>query len=317
MPTARPRYVELQDEINALPGMADVKETVNRIVDQAMMNKIFAEHGLPPEPTTNHMVITGNPGTGKTRTTRKLGALFHELGLSSSPEVVQLTRAQLVGPHANTAAATTKRLIDENRGKVIFIDEAYTLYQGPQDREGRQSLDELMRLAEEYRNDTVFVLAGYADQLDEMFEVNPGLRSRFPRSIDLPDYTASEKAQVLEYIVAENKRSFDSPRAAKRARAYAARLESGGDKGNARAVRNFYDLMRDAQSSRIVSQYAQTGSVDSQALKIFTADDVTWAAAMAGLPPLVTRQRAKPTPAAAASRSGYRARVKPKVPAEV
>ena len=288
--------------------MSGIKDSVNRIVDQALMNKIRAEHGQAPEPMTNHMLLTGNPGTGKTTVTRKMARLFHELGLVSNPEAVQLTRADLVGEFANQSADNTRKVIEDNRGKLIFIDEAYTLYNGPQDHEGRQALDELMRLSEEYRNDTVIVLAGYAGEMERMFRVNPGLASRFPRKVDLPDYTPAEKADVLDYMLNENSRRFSSGTARKRARAYAAQLPSGGQEGNARAVRNFYDLMRDAQATRLVSQYAAVGEVRPEQLHVFTAADITAAAQAAGMPPLMVRTRAKPKAAAGPRRAGYRMR---------
>ena len=117
----------------------------------------------------------------------------------------------------------TKEQIDKNRGKVIFIDEAYTLYNGPTDMEGRQALDELMRLSEEYRNDTVIVLAGYDEHMERLFSANPGLKSRFRRRLDLPDYTPAEKVQVLDYMMNENGRVFSIAQARKRAAQYAAR----------------------------------------------------------------------------------------------
>ena len=140
--------------------MATIKDQVAGLVAQAISNKARLRAGLPAEPMSNNMLLTGNPGTGKTTVTEKLGELMHELGLISQPKVVKLSRKDLVGPYSNTAAQTTYDAITNNRGKVIFIDEAYTLYNGPQDSVGRQVVDEVMRLAEEYRNDTSVVMAG-------------------------------------------------------------------------------------------------------------------------------------------------------------
>jgi replication-associated recombination protein RarA len=285
--------------------MTSVKGTVNKIVDQALLNKILVASGHEPEPMTNHMLITGNPGTGKTLAARKMGELFHELGLVSNPKTTELTRADLVGEFVNQAAENAKRVIDAHRGQLIFIDEAYTLYNGPGDQEGRQVLDELMRLSEEYRGDTVIVLAGYEESMRQLFEANPGLKSRFPRTVDLPDLKAEEKGAVLDYMVGQNKRTYASATARSRARAYAARMPSGGEQGNARAVRNFYDALRDAQASRLVAAYASAGAVDPKALHSFTSADVTNAAAELGLPPLVTRVRRKPSARAGAARKGY------------
>lgn len=300
----------LQDEINELPGMAEVKGTVNVMVNNAMANKMRVAAGHEPEPMNYNMRITGNPGTGKTTVVRKLGELYHELGLVKNPEVAQLTRADLVGQFANTAAATTKEQIDKNRGKLIFIDEAYTLYNGPRDEEGRQALDELMRLAEEYRDDTVIVVAGYEDKLDEMFEANPGLKSRFRRQLDLPDYTPSEKVRVLDYMMGQNNRVFASTQARKRAAQYAATMPSAGEHGNARAVRNFYDAVREAQAERLVSEYAGSPTdVPAKAFMQFTAADVELAAAEMRLPrPTAKPRKVKQDPTKETARTGYATR---------
>jgi SpoVK/Ycf46/Vps4 family AAA+-type ATPase len=304
--TKRPRYVEIQEEIAALPGMRSVKGKVNRLVEQAMMNKARAAAGMPVEPTSNNMILTGNPGTGKTTVTRKMGELMFELGLSKSPQVVQLTRADLVGEFVNQAAENANKVLTKNRGKTIFIDEAYTLYNGPQDHEGRQVVDELMRLAEEYREDTPIILAGYEDEMDRMVAVNPGMKSRFPGRMDLPDYTPQEKAQVMHYIVGQANRTYESPAVKKRVAAYAASVPSVGEHGNARAVRNFYDAMREAQAARLMGGKNLT----PQVLSTFTAEDADAAAFIMGLEPIRTVRGTKaPNPAARARREGYRRRV--------
>ena len=306
-PAQKPRWVTLQDEINALPGMSDVKGAVNIVVNNAMANKMRVAAGLKPEEMNYNLLLTGSPGTGKTTIARKLGELYHELGIVKSPEVAQLTRADLVGQFANTAAATTKEQIDKNRGKLIFIDEAYTLYNGPTDQEGRQALDELMRLSEEYRNDTVIVLAGYDEHMERLFSANPGLKSRFRRRLDLPDYTPAEKVRVLDYMMNENKRMFANAQTRKRAAQYAAAMPSVGEHGNARAVRNFYDSIREAQAERLVSEFAGSPhDIPEDAFMTFTAADVELAAAEMKLPrPTAKPRKKRPTHVTESARVGY------------
>lgn len=303
--TKKPRYIEIQDEIEALPGMSSIKHQVSALVNQAMMNKARAAAGLEPEPMNNNMVITGSPGTGKTTVTRKMGELMFELGLSKSKQVVQLTRADLVGEFQNQAAENANRVITKNRGKTIFIDEAYTLYNGPQDHEGRQALDELMRLSEEYREDTPIVLAGYEREMADMLRVNPGMVSRFPNRMNLPDYTPDELARVMHYTVGAANRTYDTPATKKRAAAYARMLPSGGDSGNARAVRNFYDEMRKAQAARLVG----LPNLTHEDLTTFTEEDLDTAAFTMGLPPIRTGKVRAPSPKAEPNRAGYRRRV--------
>jgi stage V sporulation protein K len=297
--------MEIVQEIQRLPGMEGIKDQVDGLVSQAIMNKVREREGLPPEPFTNHMLLVGSPGTGKTMVTRKIGELMHELGLTKSPQVVQLTRADLTGEFVNEAAATTNRLISENRGKAIFIDEAYSLYTGQEDREGKQVVDELMRLAEEYRDDTSIIMAGYPKHMDKFFQTNPGLKSRFSTKLELKDLTPQAKTQVMHYMVEENNRTYANTATKKRAGQYAAALPSEGEHGNARAVRSFYDLMRGEHARRIASDPANVTATD---LAAFSRQDVEAAAARMGLPPIVTVR--KPRKSAAANRAGAQRRLR-------
>ena len=306
-PAQKPKWLKLQDEINALPGMAAVKDEVQTVVNTALLNKARKKAGLEPETITLHTVLLGSAGTGKTTVAGKMGELYYELGLVSNPKTVNLDRAQLTGPFDNTAAATTKELITANRGKLIFIDEAYTLNNGPTDTVGKQVVDEMMRLAEEYRDDTVIVLAGYDKQMGELFKVNPGLKSRFSRRVSMSDFTGPEKVAVLNYMMDQNKRGFATTSAKRRAAAYAAALPSAGEQGNARAVRNFYDAARDAQASRLVSGYAGgTTDIPTAEFSTFTTDDFDAAAAKLGVPKPVRKVRKRPpAPTAQRDRAGY------------
>lgn len=293
-----------------MPGAKAIKAQVSTMIDQAVMNKMRVAAGLPEEPMTNNMLIVGNPGTGKTTLTAKMGELMFELGMIKSPEVVRVTRKDLVGPYANTAAQTTADLIEANRGKMIFVDEAYTLYTGPQDHEGRQVVDELMRLSEEYRGDTAIALAGYEEEMRRMFEVNPGLPSRFPNKLSIPDYTPPEKAAAMHYIVGENNRSYTNKGVKQLAGRYAAILPSEGEQGNVRAVRNFYDAMRRAQAWRIVNEPPDVlPEQRAKMLTTFTRDDVVTAAQIMGLPPAAKMRTPVPdNPEKQVAREGYRSR---------
>jgi Cdc6-like AAA superfamily ATPase len=307
-PAKKPRYAEIQDEINELPGQYAIKDTVEKVISNALLNKIRVEQGLEAEPLSYNMLITGNPGTGKTTVTKKMGQLFYELGVVAKPDVVSLKRPDLTGPWANRAAQQTSDVINKNKGKVIFIDEAYTLYNGPQDNEGRQVIDELMRLAEENRHDTVIVLAGYSEHMDRLFQANPGLKSRFGRRMDLPDYTPAEKAAVMDYMVREKQRTFHTKSAAKLARDYASTVPSGGESGNARAVRNFYERIVESQSERLLYDMPEGHKLTPKDLTTFTSDDVHRAATVMGLPKRKPARRVAAKPVAPKAQAGYGAR---------
>jgi stage V sporulation protein K len=297
--------MQIVQDIQKLPGMENIKDQVDGLVAQAITNKVREREGLPPEPFINHMLMVGSPGTGKTMVTKKIGELMHELGLTKNPQVKQLTRAELTGKYVNEAADTTNKLITQNRGKTIFIDEAYSLYTGPEDREGKQVVDELMRLAEEYGRDTSIILAGYPRHMEEFFEVNPGLKSRFSNKIELKDLTPQAKTQVMHYMVEDNNRTYANGTVKKRAGQYAAMLPSEGEHGNARAVRSFYDLMRGEHARRIAGAHE---GVTAKELAEFTRKDVEAAAARMGLPPIVTVR--KPKKKAAANRANAQRRLR-------
>lgn len=286
-------------DLDEIPGAYAVKDQVQTFIDQALVNGYRKQRGLDPLQLNNHLVITGNPGTGKTTMTRQLGQVMYELGMTKSPEVVEIDRGSLAGEFSNQVTQNVTDLITKNRGKVIFIDEAYALYDGPGDRIGKEIVDTLNVLAEKYRNDTSIVLAGYDDRIDEFLQANEGLKSRFPTKLSLPDLTSDEKKKVLTYQVGKAGLKYASPKAQRYAEAYAAKIPSEGDNGNARAVRNFMELMQRTQSARLAASGA---APDADALTSISVADAQEAAARMGLPPIAASVK---SPQKAPRRAGY------------
>jgi stage V sporulation protein K len=200
------------------------------------------------------MVFYGPPGTGKTTIARLVGAIFHSLGLLSKGHLVEVDRAELVAGYVGQTAIKTDKVVQEAIGGVLFIDEAYSLAPGNSDQDfGRESIETILKLMEDHRDDLVVIAAGYRDRMEEFLESNPGLRSRFTRFIDFPDYSPEELTLIFERMVTDEgyTLAFGALDAVKTIlhREHAAR---GDNFGNARLVRNLFERCLTSQANRLV-----------------------------------------------------------------
>ncbi len=185
---------------------------MHEIVAQLRVARLRDRQGLASQPPARHFVFTGPPGTGKTTVARILGRIFAALGLLVRPEVVEAHRADLVGEHLGSTAIKTGKLIDSALGGVLFIDEAYSLYNegySGGDAYGSEAVATLLKRAEDDRDRLVIVLAGYPADMDRFLRSNPGLASRFSVRISFPSYTPAELAQIMTVIAEQAGDSFD------------------------------------------------------------------------------------------------------------
>ncbi len=199
-------------ELDALVGLEPVKRQVHEIVAQLEVARLRDRQGLASQPPSRHFVFTGPPGTGKTTVARIIGRIFAALGLLVRPEVIEAHRADLVGEHLGSTAIKTSRLIDSAMGGVLFIDEAYALYNEAYaggDAFGSEAVATLLKRAEDDRERLVVVLAGYTDDMDRLLRSNPGLASRFSTRITFPSYTPTELSQIAQVIAAQAGDTFD------------------------------------------------------------------------------------------------------------
>jgi type VII secretion ATPase EccA len=199
-------------ELDALVGLEPVKRQVHEIVAQLQVARLRDRQGLASQPPSRHFVFTGPPGTGKTTVARIIGRIFAALGLLVRPEVIETHRADLVGEHLGSTAIKTSRLIDSAMGGVLFIDEAYALYNEAYaggDAFGSEAVATLLKRAEDDRERLVVVLAGYTDDMDRLLRSNPGLASRFSTRITFPSYTPTELSQIAQVIAAQAGDTFD------------------------------------------------------------------------------------------------------------
>ncbi|HEY7142858.1 MAG TPA: AAA family ATPase [Streptosporangiaceae bacterium] len=198
-------------ELDELIGLEPVKRQVHEITAQLQVARLRDRQGLSSQPPARHFVFTGPPGTGKTTVARILGRIFAALGLLVRPAVVEAHRADLVGEHLGATAIKTNKLIDSALGGVLFIDEAYALYNegySGGDAFGSEAVATLLKRAEDDRDRLVIVLAGYTADMDRFLRSNPGLASRFSVRIGFPSYTPEELTAIAAVIAEQAGDSF-------------------------------------------------------------------------------------------------------------
>ena len=182
---------EIRAELNGLVGLGAVKEYVFGLADNLQVQQRRAAAGFKTASLSMHMIFTGNPGTGKTTIARLVAKYLKAIGALKGGQLVEVTRADLVGRYTGHTAPLTNSVIESALGGVLFIDEAYSLYRGEQDSFGLEAIDTLVKGMEDHRDELVVVLAGYTREMEVFLTANSGLASRFPNKIEFPDCFAS------------------------------------------------------------------------------------------------------------------------------
>ena len=247
----------IRAEINELVGLAPVKEYVFGLADNLQVQQRRAAAGLRTASLSMHMIFTGNPGTGKTTIARLVARYLKAIGALKGGQLVEVTRADLVGRYTGHTAPLTNSVIESALGGVLFIDEAYSLYRGEQDSFGLEAIDTLVKGMEDHRDELVVILAGYTREMETFLTANSGLASRFPNRIEFPDYTAVELLQITQ-VLAKNKGYTLAEACTEPLLGYYARWQESDARtaGNGRLARNTLEKAIFHQSRRLVAEPA-------------------------------------------------------------
>ncbi|MDT0435455.1 MULTISPECIES: right-handed parallel beta-helix repeat-containing protein [Streptomyces] len=243
------------EELETLVGLADVKHQVRTLINLNQLAQRRASLGMPAPPMSRHLVFSGPPGTGKTTVARLYGGILADLGVLRSGHLVEVSRADLVAQIIGGTAIKTTEAFNEALGGVLFIDEAYTLLsdsKGSGSDFGQEAIDTLLKLMEDHRDDVVVIAAGYTDQMDTFLGSNPGLASRFTRTIEFANYSVEELVTITESMCEAHRYELDPSTLDALARHYE-RMPRDATFGNGRAARRVFEEMVDRQAFRLGS----------------------------------------------------------------
>ena len=266
-----------------LIGLAPVKTRIREIASLLLIDRMRRSVGLSAMPPSLHMCFTGNPGTGKTTVALRMAEILHRLGYVRKGHMVAVTRDDLVGQYIGHTAPKTKEVLKRAMGGVLFIDEAYYLYKAENERDyGQETLEILLQVMENNRDDLVVILAGYKDRMDDFFKMNPGMSSRIAHHIDFPDYNVEELAKIAGLMLDQQQYEFTNE-ARELFHEYIARRMQQPFFANARSVRNALDRARLRQANRLVKaggglrveDLKRIDTDDIAASRIFATDDQT------------------------------------------
>jgi hypothetical protein len=258
-------------ELDVLVGLDGVKGEVTALINLIKMSQLRQEMGLPMPPMSRHLVFAGPPGTGKTTVARLYGTVLAELGVLSKGHMVEVARADLVAQYIGATAIKTTEVVTKALGGVLFIDEAYTLTaqsggSGPDF--GQEAVDTLMKMMEDHRDELVVIVAGYSEKMEQFLASNPGMASRFTRTIEFPNYSVDELVTITTNLCAKHYYELTDD-ATTALHEYFERVPKSDTFGNGRVARKLFESMVNNQASRLATA---PPAKDSELSRLTAAD---------------------------------------------
>ena len=273
---------DILKDLDSFIGMDEVKSAVKEMAYSVQNAMQRAERGLgEQEKMSMHIILTGNPGTGKTTIARKLGEILASIGYLDSGHVVEVDRAKMVSPYQGETPKVVDRLCDKAKGGILFVDEAYTLAplsaSGDRDNQGAQALEKLMKRMEDDRGQFIVIAAGYRTEMENLFRVNPGFRSRFNYFLDIKDYSPEQLFEIMQ-VFAKSKKYIFSKDAEELTRKMITEMYNSRDKdfANGRTMRTLFDQICKQQAQRL--QGVDISSMSNEELMTINKEDIPYEA---------------------------------------
>ncbi|WP_406404176.1 right-handed parallel beta-helix repeat-containing protein [Streptomyces sp. NBC_00879] len=257
-------------ELDALVGLESVKREVRTLTNMIEVGRRRQEAGLKAASVRRHLVFTGSPGTGKTTVARLYGEILASLGVLERGHLVEVSRVDLVGEHIGSTAIRTQEAFDRARGGVLFIDEAYALSPEDSGRDfGKEAIDTLVKLMEDHREAVVVIVAGYTAEMERFLSVNPGVASRFSRTITFHDYVPEELLRIVEQQAEDHEYRLGAGTGEALLKYFTA-LPKGPAFGNGRTARQTFESMVERHAGRV----AELTEVNTDDLTLLYPDDL-------------------------------------------
>ncbi|WP_062215901.1 right-handed parallel beta-helix repeat-containing protein [Streptomyces sp. NBRC 109706] len=242
---------EVLAELDSLVGLDTVKTEVRALIDMIEVGRRRVKAGLKAASVRRHLVFTGSPGTGKTTVARLYGEILASLGVLGSGHLIEVSRVDLVGEHIGSTAIRTQEVFERAKGGVLFIDEAYALSPEDGGRDfGREAIDTLVKLMEDHRESVVVIVAGYTEEMRRFLATNPGVASRFSRTIAFGDYAPEELLSIVRQQAREQEYDLAEGTEDALVKHFTA-MDRGPSFGNGRTARQTFESMVESHAGRV------------------------------------------------------------------